>query len=331
MDDFRPRFLAFKNRSGVSFTSVGKALKLSATSVKAWADGEPGEVTVGEPYEMVAAKIGPWLETELAKERIQTRLASIPECVPTPVLKKFHAGFAVAKALGKIFVGTGCPGSGKTTAARAAVQGRHDCWYLMIEPATGHLRECLSAIATVLRCNMGNATTYEISRAIIERLSGTGGLLILDEAQHLGFASLEQIRVISEKSQIGVALIGNSVIYSQMGGGRRSSGFDQLRSRIVKRIELPAMTIDDIQPVVAAFGVRGESELAILARIARNDGALRDVVNVLQTILIEYDDGEISVERIVETWHEFSGELLRPQRPADRTPKPEVARIGRAG
>ncbi|MCI0420394.1 MAG: hypothetical protein L0312_14410, partial [Acidobacteria bacterium] len=146
-----------------------------------------------------------------------------------------------------------------------------------------------------------------------------------------GFASLEQIRVISEKSQIGVALIGNSVIYSQMGGGRRSSGFDQLRSRIVKRIELPAMTIDDIQPVVAAFGVRGESELAILARIARNDGALRDVVNVLQTILIEYDDGEISVERIVETWHEFSGELLRPQRPADRTPKPEVARIGRAG
>jgi DNA transposition AAA+ family ATPase len=189
----------------------------------------------------------------------------------------------------------------------------------------------LNAIAAALRCNVGDATTDAISRAITERLKGTGGLLILDEAQHLGFASIEQIRIIAEKAEIGVALLGNTGIYSQMGGGRRSSGFDQLRSRIAKRLELRAMTLEDVRPIAEMFGVRGEADLSLLARIARGDGALRDVVNVLQTILIEHDDGEISSDRIIETWHELSGELLRPQRPADRTPKPEVARIGRAG
>jgi len=328
--DLRSRFSDFKTRSGVSFTAIGRATKLTASSIKAWVENTGGDLEVGESFEAVSLKIGSWLEIELAKERIQLRLSAIPECVTTPVLKKIHSGCGFVKALGggKFFVGIGCAGSGKSTAARAFVEGRHDVHYLMIEPATGHLRECLSALAAELRCNVGDATTQAISRAIVERLKGTGGLLILDEAQHLNFAAVEQIRIIAEKAGIGVALLGNSSIFKQMGGGRRSEGFDQLRSRIAKRLEIPTMTLSDVQPIAESFGVRGDRELSLLAQIAKKDGALRDVTNILQTILI--DDGEISCDRIVETWKDLSGEDLRPQR-AERTPTPAMARIGRAG
>jgi DNA transposition AAA+ family ATPase len=337
MDDLRTQFLAFKGRSGLSYTAVGKGAKLAASAVKCWVEGNFDDREVGaEEPEIVAERLASWLMIELAKERVQNRLASVPTLISTPTFRKLHAGFALAKSLKKIFIGIGAPGSGKTTAALAFAQGRHDAWYWMCEPASGHLRESLNALASLLCCKFGSPTSDGLSRSIVKHLAGSGGLLIIDEAQHLSFQALEQLRVIAEKAGIGLALIGNSAIYSQMGGDERRrqsnpGGFDQLRSRIIRRLEIPPMTRDDVEPVAGLFGVRGDSELTLLSRIARKDGGLRDVVNVLQIILIEFDDGEVSVDRIIEVWQGLSGETLRPERAAKPAAKSEVARIGRAG
>ena len=48
-----------------------------------------------------------------------------------------------------------------------------------------------------------------MSRAIASRIRDTEGLLIVDEAQNLGHAPLEELRALHDETECGLALLGN--------------------------------------------------------------------------------------------------------------------------
>jgi hypothetical protein len=68
-----------------------------------------------------------------------------------------------------------------------------------------------------------------LARALRRRLDGTQGLIIIDEADHLGAEALEELRLLQEATRVGLVM-GNHRVYSNMTGGTRTVEFARLFS-----------------------------------------------------------------------------------------------------
>jgi hypothetical protein len=92
-----------------------------------------------------------------------------------------------------------------------------------------------------------------IHREVVARLKGTGGLVVVDEAQHLSVAALDALRSIHDAAGVGLALVGNDLVYGRM-VGNRAAYLDRLFSRIGKRVRISGATQADIEAVARAAG-----------------------------------------------------------------------------
>ena len=70
---------------------------------------------------------------------------------------------------------------------------------------------------------------------LVEQLSGTNRLIIIDEADHLSLDALQAVRNLNNEAHCGIVLSGNDKIYRQMLSPRRGYEFEQIRTRIVVR------------------------------------------------------------------------------------------------
>lgn len=139
---------------------------------------------------------------------------------------------------------------------------------------------------------------FELDYHIEEKTRGRGGILIIDEAQHLADAKIEHgIRIINglrryvDKGLFGIALLNNGEIYRRISGGK----YAQLLSRMQDwRIEIKGVTEHDIDLVMAAWGVSGKDERKWCIKRGMGPGQLRAVVNGFHNALLECDSIDIS-------------------------------------
>ena len=122
----------------------------------------------------------------------------------------------------------------------------------------------------------------KITRAVCDRVRGTGGLIIIDEAQHLSPEAHDMVRSIHDDADIGVALLGNEAIHTRLEGDGKRERFAQLTSRVGVRISKPRALKRDIDALLTAWNVEGQAERALLHVIARKPGALRLMSKVLK-------------------------------------------------
>jgi DNA transposition AAA+ family ATPase len=141
-------------------------------------------------------------------------------------------------------------------------------------------------------------------------MKGTGGLLIVDEAQHLNLPAIEAIRSIYDKAEIGLVLCGNESVYARLSGGSRAANFAQLFSRIGKRLRLTTPKEDDVTPLADAFGVTGKEELQALIEISKKPGALRLVAKILwlAVVMANGNKDTINLQYISAAWKELGEE-----------------------
>ena len=92
-----------------------------------------------------------------------------------------------------------------------------------------------------------------IFRMIVQRLQGTKGLLIIDEAQHLSLLALESLRSIHDATACGLVLMGNESVYANL-SGRRSAEFAQLFSRVGMVLQLRKTTAADVEALAGHWG-----------------------------------------------------------------------------
>lgn len=295
-----------ENERGYSQARIAREVGISATTLSQWMSG-----TYAGDNDGVEAKIGRWVDKLQAARATAIAMPAAPDYVETPSAARVLMALRYAQLAGDIAIAYGGAGLGKTTAIREHARRAPNVWHATMTPASSGVVTCLEEIADAVNANTAaGGGAAKLHRAICRRVADTGGLLVIDEAQHLSVAALDQIRSIHDATGIGIALVGNEAVYARMTGGNRAAYLDRLFSRIGKKVRLIRATVDDVRALVAAWGIDDARSLGILRDIASKPGGLRGLTKTLRlaTMHAAGEGQPVASAHITTAWRELGGE-----------------------
>ncbi|WP_162860581.1 AAA family ATPase [Pseudothauera hydrothermalis] len=256
-------------------TTQSKVAKEAGVSTSALSQVLAGSYAA-DPARIVE-RLSAWLSAR--DERQQARLPQAPGFVATPTAARVLAALAYAQMASDVAVIYGAAGVGKTLAVTEYARTRPAVWVAVMTPGHAGVTACLEEVAAAVGVKDCPQSPARIHREIVARVRETGGLIVVDEAQHLSVAALDALRSIHDAAGVGLALVGNEMLYTRMTGGVRAAYLDRLFSRIGKRVRLARAQDADIEAVARAAGAEAWREVM---EIGRGHGALRAAVKVIR-------------------------------------------------
>lgn len=285
-------------RTGTSMNQLAREVGVSPATASQVLSGkyqaDPGAVL---------EKLNAWLAL-----RTQKNTQIDPGFVLTETAKQVMADMAFAHATNSIAVIHGASGVGKTKAAERYRDEHPNVWMITASPSRATMTECLYELAMELGMEQAPRLRGPLARAIRRRLHNTEGLIIVDEADHIDYPTLEELRILVEEADIGLVLIGNSKVYTQLTGGHRSEDFARLFSRIAKKRALTKTKRDDVRAVANAWGVTGADELGLMFGIAERPGGLRLLSKTLRLCVTTAGRDGITTALLRSAFNQLEGE-----------------------
>lgn len=266
ISDIRAGLRTLVENEETTFKQIALESRLSTGTISSF---------INDKYNGDNERVSQMLQRWLEKYHAVAELPEPPRFVETQTVKQIWTSMRFASLTESIAVVCGNPGVGKTEAAREYRRTNNNVWMITITPSCASVLECLTELAFELGMNDAPRRKGPLSRALRRRLEGTQGLVIIDEADHLGAEVLEELRLLQESTRIGLVLMGNHRVYSNMTGGNRTVEFARLFSRIAKRTAINKTKKADVKAIADAWQINGEKELELLQQIAQKPGALR--------------------------------------------------------
>jgi DNA transposition AAA+ family ATPase len=211
------------------------------------------------------------------------------EWIDLPTSQRILGALSYAQTATDIVVIHGGPGLGKTRALKQFVvdpqsrTSRKNLWHVTLTPATAGLVPAMIEICTVLGMPALNGAG-PLHRAIVSHVAGKGGLLAIDEAQHLTSEALDQLRAIHDATGVGLVLMGSRALRTRLFAGREAATLDCLRSRIGKCLHVVGITQEDIDMVLDHWRITNRVCRATLSKIGAKPTALHGLIKVLSLI-----------------------------------------------
>lgn len=227
---------ALLQSKAISQNQLAQVIGQSQTALSQWRRGiyDNGDVAKLE------GKLKEYFRTQDARDAVREQAAPyLPETgyVPTTISEDVYKGIQFAQLERGMVVLHGDAGIGKTEGAKKFLRDNpHNTILLTVTPTTGSLNCVIKLLARAL----GAAelrSRMDTMLGIRSKLAGTNKVIVIDEAQHLKLPALEELRTLTDADSAtgtpgnGVALIGNTEVYSRM-MGRQQAQFAQLFSRI---------------------------------------------------------------------------------------------------
>ena len=138
------------------------------------------------------------------------------------------------------------------------------------------------------RSKYSEGTTAQKFTAVVKALSGTGGLIIVDEAETMQPRALHYLRRIRDKAEVGVVLAGTEYLTGLI---RPEHGqFDQIRSRVgMWPATVTGISRDDADEIVLATFDDAPPDADVLdAMWSYCDGSVRVLAEDLIPALRDY-------------------------------------------
>ncbi|STO59194.1 DNA transposition protein [Canicola haemoglobinophilus] len=270
--------------TGATQTRIAKEAGLSAGALSAYlSESYKGNI------EEVEAKLTAYFERLAQKLR---EFIEAPSFIETKTATQIFSTLRFAQNANVLAIIHGASGVGKTQAAREYRRRYNNVWVVTASPSRSSLSEILYEIALEVGISDAPRRKGTLSRLIARKIKGTEGLLIVDEADHLPYEALEELRLLQEKitnesdigSGVGLVLIGNDKVYTRIKGGiNPAHEYGRLWSRNAKRTSIQKTKQADTKAVAEAWGLRDNQEvLEVMQRITETGGGLRILTHTLR-------------------------------------------------
>jgi hypothetical protein len=287
----------------LSQNEMSKRIGISPAALSTWLQGK----YKGSDTE-IERKIERWLESYNAGEEYTRELPPEPEWIETPTARRIFQTLETGQFLKSLVMAYGAAGAGKTKTCEYYAATRPNVWLFTPTKATASARGLLMLICDKLGISDPGSGNYAIQKAIMRKVAGTNGLIIIDEAQQITLGALDLMRQMQEQAGVGMALVGNEPLYTQMTGGFRGPKFAQLFSRIAQRTHIEGTQSDDVETLAAALGITDRDAVAYLVRIGTLPGGLRGVAKTLQLAQLAAagSGGELNKAIIARAWRKLT-------------------------
>jgi DNA transposition AAA+ family ATPase len=271
----------YLERTGETRTSIAKAIGVSGATLSLFMKGE-----YKAPHTVVP-KIVAFLELqekkEIAPEKPGFKMTTVSSTA-MDVITYCHIG----GVMGTVY---GDAGIGKTAGAIAYCRENPDSVMVTMSPVFANIKGVSELLCDQLKI-ADKRTNIDAYRGIVRKLSGSGRVVIIDEAQHLTNKTLEHLRaMIVDDAKCGLVLIGNEVIYNRM-TGKQESQLAQLFSRIAIRKNLLTTNVKR-KDIDMLFDKLGDEEKNFLYQVSHSSKwGIRGAINLYMNAA---GNGDLSV------------------------------------
>lgn len=297
----RSQVRAVQAQTRKSLTQMAKMAGIGDSTFIAWMGGTyPGR------NDLVAQKVANWLRDLEAQSRARAAAPISFAFIETKTATSFLAALQQAQFIPDLVVISGGAGVGKTTACRQYERTHPNVWMITGERAISTGFGTLERLCQLL--SVREHTPEARSREITKRMTGSQGLIIVDEAQHLKTEAIEQLRSLHDAAGVGLALVGNHEVWSRIDGGGRRAEMAQLFSRVGMRVQRLKPYRDDIEAILDGNGVEGAEVRKMLSAIGSKPGALRGMVKTLRVARMFASAGgeELNEAHVANAWSRLS-------------------------
>lgn len=289
---------------GATLKAVAKEAGVAESTFTAWISG-----TYKGNNEKIEEKARIWLTSAVSFSRQKIVAPDKVKFVYTPSAMKMMAALEFAQASPDVALIHSSPGMGKTMACLQYQASFPNVWLLTACDSVSSPRTIAQYLLEIL--GIAGAGRFRMREAICERLQGSQGLIVVDEAQKLGVRAIDQLRVFHDLAGVGLAFVGSHGLWEVIAGGGwgRKAALAQLYSRVGVRVNLTKNTSGDAQAVLDAEGVADEKQRKTLTAIAQRNGALRQMDKVLRRARDQAfgAEEELETRHIVAAWDRLSG------------------------
>lgn len=231
----------------------------------------------GRPERIVDA-LTKWMAETADRAEAARQLVAAPPFQKTRTAADVLRALDYAQLHGKMALIALRPGSGKTEACREHCKLRNRVYLATMKPSTSGVASCLASVLAAMGEPDARGTPAALSSRIAKIVHEPGALIILDEANHLAYQAVEELRSIYDQTKCGLAFVGDERLNTLF----EATAFAQLRRRVGKRLAAIKNLDQDVSTIATAWGVTEKRMVEFLQRVAAKPGGLGGVTNVMQ-------------------------------------------------
>lgn len=235
-------------------------------------------------------------ESEAAAAQVQAAPYNLDETYkPTSISEDVYQSIRYAQINRTLVMLHGDAGAGKT---KAAVKYYRDnpqsTIYIRLDPSMSGLAGVGELLGSALDLP-AVSSSKQMWQAIRARLRGTNKVIIVDEAQLLKRAPMDELRILPDEDEVnevpgnGVVLIGNSELYERVKKGKITT---QAYTRIglQRAYSTMRLTNEDIKLLFPMFAGEDQAkELKLIASVCRSQHSIRTAKHIVKNAIRNED------------------------------------------
>lgn len=299
----RDWLLSYREQTGWSWSKLASEIGCKSSTLSVF--GSRNGYAQGDAHSL-AEKIERYRQSLTQRAAIASDVPIAPAFYATDTTEQLERMMAFAQ-LGKIVAAALEAGCSKSSAARHYQSCYTNVFYVEIRHSAGAPNSMLKLVLRALGVKNPTGGTLAMSEQVTELLGKLSSpLLIIDEAQHLNEASLEEIRSWNDDIGVGIALFGNVGVLQKMGR------YAQLYSRLSLKLLRTSPLSSDIEKMAEAWNISDAAIRAELQKICGKLGGLRNGTNALQlALMIASSEGKpLALDHLQDAWQELDVRMV---------------------